>query len=99
DTAGLQLDVKGTEESAVIGPKRGNEQDHDHRQVAGPDQHIGESRVRGHPATLTVVVAPHRAMDRARSRRLTVTRVRRTAPPTAMPTPAGPPLALNPNRQ
>ena len=58
---------------------------------AATGQRPGASR---YPAIRTVVVAPQMASERKKSMTLMATIEVRTALPTAMPTPAGPPLAV-----
>ncbi len=60
----------------------------------GADVRGGIGRRDGHPAILTLVVAPQMARERKKSTMLMATIEVRTAVPTATPTPAGPPEAV-----
>ena len=72
------------------------EQDGDEGQAHEPAPHRHHDCLARHryPASRTDVVEPQMARDRNRSKTLTATMAVRTARPTAIPTPAGPPLAV-----
>ena len=92
-----QRDLGTVDEGLVVGEPGAERHRRYHGQVAQAEEGIAkpaELNFRGpHPAILTVVVAPHIAIERARSSSATTTMVRRTERPTAIPTPDGPPLA------
>ncbi len=94
--AGLEGDGRLADEGLVVdgdadaGQQGGDEQEHHARGAAA-----GQAGAAGgvHPATRTVVVVPQMASERKKSVTLMMTIALRTERPTAMPTPAGPPLA------
>ena len=96
---GLQRHPGDLGERLVVHRHRQAEQQREHDQErhalqpAADHAALSWSSSRPHPAIRTVVVEPQMARDRNRSMMLIATIEKRTARPTAMPTPAGPPLA------
>ena len=94
---GFQRDGHGRGEHLVVGAdgagqeqRDDGEEGHAHRLVGPP------ARSAAHPAIRTVVVEPQIARLQKKSSMVTSTIEVRTARPTAMPTPAGPPRAVKP---
>src|SRR3954468_5761230 len=94
---GLERHAGDVGERLVVarhGQPQQQDQDDEERQSLQPDpDDLSRAHRSAHPAIRTVVVEPQMARERKRSMTLTATIEKRTARPTARPTPAGPPLA------
>ena len=90
-----RLDLDPVVVGELLRERRVDEVDReDHQRQEDDAEDLVLAGEEGHPANLTVVLAPQIAIDSSRSITLIATMLVRTARPTATPTPAGPPPAL-----